>query len=98
MSVIILAGTLRVPEEKIDAVHERLPAMIAASRAEAGIVVYSLAWDPLEPDLLRVFEVYRDYEALEAHRATPHLIAWRLLTQGFVRDLHVFDASPRLKT
>ena len=31
----------------------------------------------MDPALVRVFEVWRDQAALDFHRATPHLAAWR---------------------
>ena len=52
-------------------------AMLEASRAEDGCLVYSYAEDVAEPGLIRVFEVWRDQAALDAHFQTPHLAAWR---------------------
>lgn len=51
--------------------------MIAGSRAEDGCVTYSYAIDVLEPQVVHVFEVWRDRAALERHFKTPHIAAWR---------------------
>lgn len=51
--------------------------MIAASRAEAGCLDYAYARDLIDPDILRIAERWRDEAAMEAHFATPHLIAFR---------------------
>ncbi|MAK83621.1 MAG: antibiotic biosynthesis monooxygenase [Phenylobacterium sp.] len=74
---MIIAGTIRVPPERLDAFRPHMIAMLEASRAEDGCLVYSYAEDVAEPGLIRVFEVWRDQAALDAHFQTPHLAAWR---------------------
>lgn len=76
MSVIV-AGTVRVPPENLDAVRPHMARMLAASRAEDGCLVYSYAVDVEDPGLIRVFETWRDRAALEAHFRAPHLAEWR---------------------
>lgn len=98
IKVIILAGTVRVPEERASEIAARVPDMVAFSRAEPGVLAYTLSWDPGDPTLLHVYEIFRDGAALEAHRHTSHYREWRRVTEGFVRDLHTWDASPRIKT
>jgi quinol monooxygenase YgiN len=74
---LIIAGTIRVPPERLDAFRPHMIAMLEASRAEDGCLVYSYAEDVAEPGLIRVFEAWRDQAALDAHFETPHLAAWR---------------------
>ena len=50
--------------------------MIEASRAEPGCAGYDYAFDLLEPDLMRVRELWRDEQALKDHFATPHMAAF----------------------
>ncbi len=50
--------------------------MIEASRAEPGCGGYDYAVDMLEPDLMRVRELWRDEQALKDHFATPHMAAF----------------------
>jgi quinol monooxygenase YgiN len=50
--------------------------MIEASRAEPGCVGYDYAFDLLEPDLMRVRELWKDEQALKDHFATPHMAAF----------------------
>jgi quinol monooxygenase YgiN len=52
-------------------------AMLAASRAEEGCLEYAYAEDVADPGLIRVFEVWRDQAALDAHFQTPHMAEWR---------------------
>ncbi|MBI1188162.1 MAG: antibiotic biosynthesis monooxygenase [Alphaproteobacteria bacterium] len=97
IKVIILAGTVRVPEERRDAIAAQLPDLVAHSQREPGVLAYTLSWDPTDDTLLHVYEIYRDGAALDAHRQSPHYRVWRSATEGFVRDLHTWDATPRIK-
>ncbi|HEY1414566.1 MAG TPA: putative quinol monooxygenase [Caulobacteraceae bacterium] len=74
---VIVAGTVRVPPAKVAAFRPHMQAMIAASRAEDGCEAYDYGEDVSEAGLMRVFEVWRDWSALNAHFKTPHLAAWR---------------------
>ena len=74
---IIIAGTVRVPPEKLTAFRPHQDAMLSASRAEDGCITYSYAVDVQDPGLIRVFEQWRDQAAIEAHFQAPHMAAWR---------------------
>ena len=74
---LIIAGTIRVPTDRLVAFRPHMLAMLEASRAEDGCLTYSYAEDVAEPGLIRVFEAWRDQAALDAHFQTPHLAAWR---------------------
>lgn len=74
---LIIAGTLRLPPENLSALKPHMFAMLAASRAEDGCQTYSYAEDVAEPGLIRVYEVWRDAAAIEAHFKAPHMTPWR---------------------
>ena len=74
---LIVAGTVRVPPDRLEAFKPHMQAMLEASRAEDGCLEYSYAQDVAEPGLIRVFEVWRDQAAIDAHFQTPHMAAWR---------------------
>jgi quinol monooxygenase YgiN len=74
---LVIAGTIRVPPENLEAFRPHMAAMLAASRAEDGCLAYSYAVDVQDPGLIRVFEAWRDQAALDAHFAMPHLAEWR---------------------
>ena len=40
--------------------------------SEPGCLMFNIAQDDAHPDLLHLFEVYRDDDAVDAHVATPH--------------------------
>jgi quinol monooxygenase YgiN len=76
-SRLICAGTFRASKGVTHPVMKAMEAMAIASKAEDGCETYSYARDVFDPTLIRVFEVWRDEASFKAHRATPHLAAWR---------------------
>jgi len=88
---LIVAGTIRVPADQLEALRPHMAAMMAASRAEDGCGAYGYAEDVAEPGLIHVFETWRDAEALAAHSRTPHMAAWRATWPSFgVSDRKLF--------
>jgi quinol monooxygenase YgiN len=77
--MVILAGTMRIAAGKRSAALAPIRNMVEATRAEPGCLEYSFAFDALDDHLLRIFEVFRDPAALAAHRASPHMAAWRVV-------------------
>ena len=95
---LAIAGTFRVPPENIEAFRPHMRAMLAASRAEDGCVEYAYAQDVAEPGLIRVFEVWRDQAAIDAHFQTSHMTAWRAAWPSFgvsERRLFAYDVAAR---
>jgi quinol monooxygenase YgiN len=80
--MIILAGTVRVPPENIERARPNLEAMVKATRAEPGCIAYAFSFDVLEPGLMRIFEIYENMPALEAHWGSPHMATWRACMPG----------------
>jgi quinol monooxygenase YgiN len=74
---IAVIGTFRASRGLTHGVLAAMEIMVASSRAEDGCEQYYYASDVLEPDLIRVFEIWRDRDAFAAHRTMPHLAAWR---------------------
>ena len=74
---IIIAGTVRVPPQNVQAFRPHMVAMRDATRGEDGCEIYSYAEDVSDPGLIHVFEVWRDAATLEGHRAAPHMATWR---------------------
>jgi len=72
---LIVAGTYRV--EDLEGLRPHMACVVRASRDEQGCLEYAHAEDALEPGLIRVFEVWRDRAALDAHFATAHMANWR---------------------
>jgi quinol monooxygenase YgiN len=76
-AAVIVSGTFRARAGIGPEVRAAMQLMMAASRAEDGCEAYSYAQDIEDPHLVRVFEVWRDRAAFDAHRKAPHLQAWR---------------------
>ena len=76
--MIIVEGFVRMENagdfEKVRAAAEK---QIAASNAEDGCIIYCYALDVLDPTIMRVFEKWKSWEALEAHFKEPHMNDWR---------------------
>lgn len=55
-----------------EAVREALAQLAPATREEPGNLYYQPYWDPATPNVLRIFEVYTDQDALDAHGQSAH--------------------------
>jgi quinol monooxygenase YgiN len=74
---LILAGTVRVPPENLEALRPHAVEMMRATREEDGCRAYAFSEDLGEPGLIHIFEIWRDAEALTAHGASAHMQVWR---------------------
>ena len=76
--MIIVEGFVRMENVgDFENVRAAAEAQIAASRAEGGCIDYTYALDVLDPQIMRVLERWKSWEALEAHFKEPHMDAWR---------------------
>lgn len=75
--MIIVAGTFRVPEEKIEELLPVAQQTLAATRKETGCIVYSYALDLEDRGLVRIYEEWESLPHLEAHMKQPHMGPWR---------------------
>lgn len=94
--MIILAGWVDFPESAAPDAEDAIRTMTAASRAEAGCLEYGFARDLEKPGRFRVFEIWRDEQALAAHRSSEHMARWReriaaLGTTG--RDVRQYEGA-----
>jgi len=74
---VILAGTVRFANGKIDAAKAAMAEMMRLSRAEDGCIEYVYSQDLIDPELVHVFEIWRDEAALHGHHAAPHFLRWK---------------------
>lgn len=74
---------------KEEELERELLALAAPTRAEAGNLVYDLYQSTSTPNHFMRFEVWRSPEALEEHKATPHLKAsfQRRQEQGWTTEI-----------
>ena len=96
ISVLILTVNLRVPRAEQEKLRPAMQAVVEASRRENGCLAYSYGFDLLEPDIIRVFEVYRDEDALKTHGASEHFRKWREISGHYPREERsLYDATKK---
>jgi quinol monooxygenase YgiN len=94
--MLILSVNLRVPKPEQEGLRPEMERVVQASRKEPGCLSYSYGFDLLEPDIIRVFEVYRDDAALKAHAESEHFKAWRAVSGQYPREeRRLYDATLR---
>ena len=94
--MLILTVNLRVPRADQERLRPHMEAVVKASRQEPGCLQYTYGFDLLELDIMRVFEIYRDDEALKAHGASEHFQKWREVSGQYPREERtLFDATRR---
>ena len=71
--MIQVNGTIELGREIDAATQEAMVSFVRASRAEDGCLDYTFARDLADPNVLVLFERWRDREALAAHMASPHM-------------------------
>lgn len=71
--MLIVIAEAQVPEGNRAAMVAAGTAMITASRKEEGCLGYDYAWDIIEPNVMRICELWRDEAALRFHFQTPHM-------------------------
>jgi quinol monooxygenase YgiN/quercetin dioxygenase-like cupin family protein len=80
---------IRGAEGRDDEVQRELLSLTAPTRAEPGSIQYDLYQSTTRPSDFMRFEVWRSPEALELHKATPHLRASfeRRKNQGWMTEI-----------
>lgn len=99
--MIQLNGTVRMAETVDEATMTELLTMVAKSRAEDGCLDYAYARDLTDPQVMVVFERWRDRAALDAHFQSTHMAEFRAaLNAGgaiLARDIRLYatdEGSP----
>jgi len=92
--MLIVSGTIQIAKGKGDEMVAPAIAMATETRTEDGCFAYAFWRDLEDPDLFRVYEEWRDWDALKAHGAAPHMGTFRAALKeiGVVsRDIGAFD-------
>ncbi|HSQ95767.1 MAG TPA: putative quinol monooxygenase [Croceibacterium sp.] len=90
--VIVLNGTVRMPEGALADLQVAARRMVAATLREPGCVRYAFAQDLLDRNLIHITEAWRDQAALDDHFATPHMVEWR----AALAEIGMTDRSLRI--
>jgi len=79
--MVMIAGTLRIPVENIDAARLALARLVDATRQEPGCLDFAFSESVSEPGLLHLLERWADRAALEAHWQSPGLREFRPIAE-----------------
>ncbi|MER0236882.1 putative quinol monooxygenase [Fulvimarina sp. MAC8] len=96
--MIIVSGILKLTPEDLARVRSAAQAVIAATRAEPGCLVYSFADDLMEPGLVRIYEEWESREDLSRHGKSDHVAEWHRALEGVTvleRRLEIIDVASR---
>lgn len=91
-TIQLAPGTVANNPETVEAIK----AMVAASRAEDGCFTYTFAQDLSDPDVLIIYERWRDREALAAHGASAHMAEFQKVMAAnppVGRDLRIYETD-----
>ena len=74
----ILMVNIRIKEvHKEEFMKEMMGDAIGSNRDEPGCLRFDVLQDNDDPNLIHLYEIYKDEAALEAHREAPHYKKWR---------------------
>ena len=75
---------LQVKTGSLDQFIAETKANARNSRQEPGVVRFDVIQQVDDPSRFVLFELYRDEQAIEAHRATAHYAKWRDAVPAFL--------------
>jgi quinol monooxygenase YgiN len=84
--MLVIGGWLKLAAGEFDKVKDQAGATVAATNQEDGCLHYSYARDIDDPDLIHIFERWRDQAALDGHSASLHVAAFGKAMAGVKRE------------
>ena len=57
---------------------------IGSEKKEPGCLMFNITHDNADPNILYLFEVYKDDKAVEAHKKAPHFVKWLETTKNWL--------------
>jgi quinol monooxygenase YgiN len=96
-SQLVRIAELEIDPQQVEAYRAALREEIEASiRIEPGVLtLYAVAVKD-HPEKVRLFEVYRDQAAYEAHRQSAHFKRYKEGTRTMVKSLTLLETEPIL--
>ena len=94
---VVRLAELRIDSGRLEDYTAALREEIEASiRLEPGVLTLYAVSVKGDPTQIRIFEMYADAAAYEAHLQTPHFKKYKAGTQGMVRSLVLVETDPIL--
>ena len=94
--MIQVNGTIELAQPVDAALQKAIVEVVRASRGEPGCLDYSFARDLADPNVLIVFERWRDRDALQSHAASDHMASFQAVIQATAiasRSLRVYETD-----
>jgi quinol monooxygenase YgiN len=82
--MIAVVVHLQVKPESLDQFVAETKLNARNSRKEPGVVRFDVIQEVDDPSRFALFELYRDEQAIEAHRGTAHYAKWRDAVPAFL--------------
>lgn len=77
-------------EDFLNAIKVNAAASVAT---EPGCLVFDVSQDRVDPELIYLYEIYRDDEAYEAHTQTAHFRDSRPLVEPLILEQECFESD-----
>jgi autoinducer 2-degrading protein len=65
-------------------IKEMLADAIGSEKSEPGCLMFNIVNDAADSNILYLFEVYKDADAIETHKQTPHFVKWLETTKDWL--------------
>lgn len=75
--MITTVCNVHVKDDRVDAFREASLANARGSREEPGVLRFDVLQQADDPTRFILYEEYADADATQAHKQTPHYLAWR---------------------
>ena len=91
----VQVAEIEIDPAQLDAYRAAVQEQIdAAIRKEPGVLVLYAVSEKDNPTHVRVFEIYRDRNAYEAHLGSDHFKKYKTTTQKMVKSLKLVQTTP----
>jgi quinol monooxygenase YgiN len=94
---VVRLAELHIDPDQLEQYKALLRDEVEASiRLEPGVLTLYAVSVKGDPAQIRIFEMYADVAAYEAHLQTPHFKTYKTSTQGMVKSLVLVETDPIL--
>ena len=91
----VQVAEIEVDPAQLDAYRAAVQEQIdAAIQKEPGVLVLYAVSEKDDPDRVKVFEIYRDRKAYEAHLGSDHFKKYKATVEKMVKSLKLVQATP----
>ena len=83
MSALVVKVKIKA-EFRDQFMKEMMADAIGSEKIEPGCLMFNIVSDAADPNTLYLFEVYKDANAIEAHKKMPHFVKWLETTKNWL--------------